>query len=155
MCSKHWESVTKIGSPCFQRAYILPFTISKFINEYVIGQVMMRTVWRIKQGNGHRGDEGHFFQLFSTLFSGKQHCSRNLEEVRDCITQKSKARVSWARGMAGTEVSTGVAGRLIAAANTSRTQRPKNQRSQHSHCGDDQSILRSDGAEGQTGKAEE
>ena len=140
MCSKHWESVTKIGSPCFQRAYILPFTISKFINEYVIGQVMMRTVWRIKQGNGHRGDEGHFFHL---------------EEMRDCITQKSKARVSWARGMAGTEVSTGVAGRLIAAANTSRTQRPKNQRSQHSHCRDDQSILRSDGAEGQTGKAEE
>lgn len=26
-------SVTKTGSPCFQRASILPFTISKFINK--------------------------------------------------------------------------------------------------------------------------
>lgn len=38
--------------------------------------------------------------------------------------------------MAGTKVSTGVAERLVAAANPSRTQRPKSQRPQHLYCRD-------------------
>ena len=62
-----------------------------------------------KAEKGHRGEEGHFFQPGG-------HWSRNLEEVRDCVVQRSGVSKSIPGG--GTvwgKVSAGVADRLVAA----------------------------------------
>ena len=107
--------------------------MSKFINKYVTGQVMMRAVGRIKQGNGHRGEDGHFFQ------PGGQGNNTEAETWRKWGIASHRnlgQEYSGWGGMAGTKVSTGVAERLVAAANPSRTQRPKSQRPQHLYCRD-------------------